>query len=124
MVKDLKKKYVVLAMASCLSLMVFTGCGNKDDNDSVTASPAAEETTASPEATDNVLDDMEDGVDDVIDGTEDAVDDAVDGAEDAVDDVTGNDAGNNTDTDDKQNKDKNTNNSVTDGKDTGKTNRK
>lgn len=128
MVKDLKKKYVVLAMASCLSLMVFTGCGNKNDNDSVTASPAAEETTASPEATDNVLDDMEDGVDDVIDGTEDAVDDAVDGAEDAVDDVTGNDTGNNADTDQKQDKDKdknnNNNNSVTDGKDAGKTNKK
>ena len=63
MVSDLKKKYLVLAMASCLSLMVFTGCGNKNGNndmDNATSAPTTEEATASPEATDGVMDDMED----------------------------------------------------------------
>lgn len=89
MVNDLKKKYVLLAALCCLSLMVFVGCGNRDDagKDS-TASPSVEETTDSPDPTgSDALDDAKNGVDDVIDGAEDAVDDAADGVRDAADDA-------------------------------------
>ena len=101
-------------VALCLSVAVFTGCGNKDTDTNpdgqVTNNPddAGDGATSSPDGTDNsLMDDVENGVDDVIDGTEDAVDDAVDGTEDAIDDATGDntpDKGDN-------------NNSVTSGKD-------
>lgn len=104
----------------CLSMMTFVGCGNKDDKNAATDSPASEATTA-PNDDDSVLDDAEDGVDDALDDTEDAVDDTVGDTEGAMDDSTGNGTngtgttGNGTtggDTDaDGQN-----NNSVTDGK--------
>lgn len=95
MVNDLKKKYVLLAVLCCLSLMVFVGCGNKaDNNNDSTVSPSVEETTDSPDPTgSDALDDAKNGVDDVIDGAEDAVDDAADGIKDAADDATGNDNG-------------------------------
>ncbi len=95
MVNDLKKKYVLFAMLSCLSLMVFAGCGNKsDDNKDSTVSPSVEDSTQMPDPTgSDALDDVENGVDDVIDGAEDAVDDATDGVKDATDDATGNNNG-------------------------------
>ncbi len=92
MVIDLKKKYVLFTMLCCLSLIVFAGCGNMDDdNKDAAASPAVEETTDSPDPTgSDALDDVENGVDDVIDGAEDAVDDAADDVKDAADDATDN----------------------------------
>lgn len=84
MVSELKKKYLLLTAALCLSVAAFTGCGNKDTDTNtdgqVTDNPdaAGEDATSSPDETDNsLMDDVENGVDDVIDGTEDAVDDAV-----------------------------------------------
>lgn len=83
MVSDLKKKYLLLTVALCLSMAVFTGCGSKgkntDTDGQMTDSPDTNdgETAPSPNTTDNsIMDDMENGVDDVIDGAEDAVDDA------------------------------------------------
>ena len=92
MVIDLKKKYVLFTMLCCLSLIVFAGCGNMDDdNKDAAASPAVEGTTDSPDPTgSDALDDVENGVDDVIDGAEDAVDDAADDVKDAADDATDN----------------------------------
>ncbi|MCI8563656.1 MAG: hypothetical protein HFH69_09060 [Lachnospiraceae bacterium] len=88
----MKKKYVLFTMLCCLSLIVFAGCGNMDDdNKDAAASPAVEETTDSPDPTgSDALDDVENGVDDVIDGAEDAVDDAADDVKDAADDATDN----------------------------------
>lgn len=101
MVSDLKKKYLLLAAVICLSMPVFTGCGNKTNDNGNQAS-------ASPSADDGLMNDVEDGVDDAVDGAQDAVDDVIDGTEDAVDDVTG---------DDVNDKDKDSNNnSVTSGK--------
>lgn len=113
MVSKLKKKYLLLTAALCLSVAAFTGCGNKDTDTNpdgqVTDNPdAAGNETSSPDRTDDsLMDDVEDGVDDVIDDTEDAVDDAVNDTEDAIDDAAGDD------TPDKEDN----NNSVTSGKD-------
>ena len=102
MVSDLKKKYLVLAAVACLSISVFTGCGNK-------ANDGADQATSSPSADDGVMDDVENGVDDAVNGTEDA-----------VDDVTGNDNNNNSNNGNDINNDTNNNNDATDGTTNGK----
>ncbi|MCI8770705.1 MAG: hypothetical protein HFH73_06075 [Lachnospiraceae bacterium] len=109
----MKKKYLVLAAVACLSISVFTGCGNK-------ANDGADQATSSPSADDGVMDDVENGVDDAVNGTEDAVDDVIDGTEDAVDDVTGNDNNNNSNNGNDINNDTNNNNDATDGTTNGK----
>lgn len=108
------KKHALLATAVCLSMTCLAGCGSETNNTNteVTASPETNQSTVSPDATDNsALDDVENGVNDVIDGAGDAVDDTVDGIEDAADDVTGNEK-DNTDNETAKN---DTNNSATNG---------
>ncbi len=92
-------------------MLVFTGCGNKNNSATEgTQSPEAtqsasptdmpKETDAAPDDTDdnmagNAVKDAADGagnaVKDAVDGVGNAADDVIDGAGDAVDDVTGDD---------------------------------
>lgn len=88
----MRKKLYVFATVLCMSAITFCGCGTSDDANNadnspeVSASVAPDDTdvpqddmlTTSPDATDGLLDDVEDGIDDAVDD----VDDALNGTDD------------------------------------------
>lgn len=125
----LKKKFIVLGAIMTFTAMTLVGCGNADNNNSVTSgvtqSPDTDNVTtdmpaASADGNENggVVDDLENGAEDAIDGVGDAVDDAVDDL-DGANDTTENPDGN---TD--QNTDRNTNKNTDKNKNTNKNTKK
>lgn len=86
----MRKKLIVLAAACVLTIVVITGCGAKDSNNSATSpSESADTLEKTPDATDRAQKDQSDDnvLDDAVDGADDVLDDAVDGTEDVLDDA-------------------------------------
>ena len=80
----MKKNRILLSAVLCLSLMMFAGCGSKNDNgmNDDSNKSVTEETVdrdnGSRNKDDSVTQDMKDGAEDMKDGAEDAVDDVKD----------------------------------------------
>ncbi len=84
----MKKTRFFLAALLLMTVLVFAGCGSKDDNHD--AIPDDQQSGLEQDIEkdgEEIADDAEDLGDDVIDGAEDLGDDVIDGAEDAADDV-------------------------------------
>lgn len=95
------KKFIAIGLMTIFAATMMVGCGDK--NNSATAPTDSPETTMdgndnavstdTPAATDDtndVSDDVKNGVNDLVDGAADGVNDVVDGVDNAVNDVTGN----------------------------------
>ncbi len=77
----MKKRIWTLCMAMTLVLgtsLIFTGCGNKDNNDTTTENAAGNASTGD-DNDDSLADDAADAADDIADGAEDVVDDVANG---------------------------------------------
>ena len=79
------KKFIAIGLMTIFAATMMVGCGDK--NNSATAPTDSPETT---DDTNDVSDDVKNGVNDLVDGAADGVNDVVDGVDNAVNDVTGN----------------------------------